>query len=162
MGDQVNNKLSHKLSQGALLIAAVSLVGMVLIQGWQVVARYVLNDSPSWTEPFALLLINTAMMFSAAVAVQRRSHFSFQVLADLVPAAMHDVVQRLTPLVVIVIGGCLAWYGGFMALDTWPVKLAGASLRQGAMYVPITLGGLLMVVFAVEQLVRGASNGEQA
>nr|MBP8908295.1 TRAP transporter small permease [Pseudoxanthomonas sp.] len=41
--------------------AAIALVGLVLVQSWQVFTRYVLNDSPSWTEPVTLLLLATAM-----------------------------------------------------------------------------------------------------
>ena len=38
-------------------LAGLALVAMALVQAWQVFARYVLNDSPGWTEPVALLLI---------------------------------------------------------------------------------------------------------
>uniref|UniRef100_UPI003D76A394 TRAP transporter small permease n=1 Tax=Salmonella enterica TaxID=28901 RepID=UPI003D76A394 len=54
------------LDRAALAIAAVSIVGMACVEAWQVFARYVLNDSPSWTEPVALLFMSTTMMFGAA------------------------------------------------------------------------------------------------
>ena len=41
----------------AMALAGLALVAMALIQAWQVFARYVLNDSPGWTEPLALLLM---------------------------------------------------------------------------------------------------------
>ena len=44
-----------------IAIAAIALVGLVLVQSWQVFTRYVLNDSPSCTEPVTLLLLATAM-----------------------------------------------------------------------------------------------------
>ena len=50
------------VARAALVVACVALVGMALVEGWQVFARYVLNDSPSWTEPVALLFMSTAMM----------------------------------------------------------------------------------------------------
>ena len=63
----------------ALAIAhrRAALLGLVVVQGWQVFARYVLNDSPSWTEPVALLLLSTAMSLGAAAGVQRGRHFGF-------------------------------------------------------------------------------------
>jgi TRAP-type C4-dicarboxylate transport system permease small subunit len=45
------------LARAALRIAAASIVGLVGVQAWQVIARYVLNDSPGWTEPVAVLLL---------------------------------------------------------------------------------------------------------
>ena len=44
------------LARIAVVVAGVALVGMAAVEAWQVFARYVLNDSPSWTEPVALLL----------------------------------------------------------------------------------------------------------
>ena len=41
----------------AITIACAALIAMTVVEGWQVFARYVLNDSPSWTEPVALLLM---------------------------------------------------------------------------------------------------------
>ncbi len=43
------------LEFAALVVAGACIVGVVLVQAWQVFARYVLNDSPSWTEPMALV-----------------------------------------------------------------------------------------------------------
>jgi hypothetical protein len=43
--------VSGSLARAATIVAGASLVGMALVEGWQVFARYVLNDSPSWTEP---------------------------------------------------------------------------------------------------------------
>jgi hypothetical protein len=39
------------IARGAIAMACVALICMTLVEGWQVFARYVLNDSPSWTEP---------------------------------------------------------------------------------------------------------------
>ncbi len=156
-----SSALLTRLAQGSLGIAGISLVGLVLIEGWQVLARYALNDSPSWTEPVALLLINTAMMFSAAVAVRGQTHFSFQVLADIAPGAMKRVLHALTQLIIAVIGGLLVWHGALMVLDSWSIKVAGAQLRQGMMYLPMAIGGLLILAFAVEQLLASVANQDE-
>ena len=52
-----------RLASLAMGLAGAALVGMALVQAWQVFARYVLNDSPGWTEPLALLLMSFAVMF---------------------------------------------------------------------------------------------------
>ena len=50
-------RLVDRLAGLAIAVAALALLGLVAVQGWQVVARYALNDSPSWTEPVTLLLL---------------------------------------------------------------------------------------------------------
>lgn len=145
--------LDH-LATGATGVAAFGLAGMVLVQGWQVVARYLLNASPSWTEPLTLLLLATTLSFGAAAGVHARSHFAFPLLVRLLPEGAQRTLARLTALVVICIGGLLAAGGGFLVADTWPVKLAGAPLPQGVMFLPLTIGGALMALFALPQLLR--------
>src|ERR1700745_369755 len=72
------------IARCAIVIACVALVAMTLVEGWQVFARYVLNDSPSWTEPVALLLMSAAMMFGAAVGVRNEAPFGFFLLVHVV------------------------------------------------------------------------------
>ena len=77
------------LASLAMTLAGIALVAMALVQAWQVFARYVLNDSPGWTEPLALLLMSFAVMFGAAVAVRRGS-----MTTTLVPCANRAAVRR--------------------------------------------------------------------
>src|SRR5688572_14922399 len=70
------------LSGAVTAIAATALIGLVVVQGWQVIARYVLNDSPSWTEPVTLVLLSTAMGLAAAAGVHTNRHFGFFLLAE--------------------------------------------------------------------------------
>ena len=47
----------RRLARTALWGAGIGLVTMTLIIFWQVFARYVLNDSPSWTESTSVQLM---------------------------------------------------------------------------------------------------------
>jgi TRAP-type C4-dicarboxylate transport system permease small subunit len=146
------------LANIALAVASLALIGMVVIEGWQVLARYVFNDSPSWTEPVALLLINTTMMFSAPVGVRNGTHFGFKVLVHRAAPNLGRLMRLFAHVITGMIGALLAWYGSVMVLDTWPVKLAGAALRQGILYLPLSLGGILIIVFSLEHLVGELSS----
>ena len=75
-------RLSRQLARLAQAIAGLALALLVLVQAWQVFARYVLNASPGWTEPLALLLLSTLMSLAAASAVHADSHFSFRLLSE--------------------------------------------------------------------------------
>ncbi|HAI47332.1 MAG TPA: TRAP transporter permease DctQ, partial [Stenotrophomonas sp.] len=65
-------RLLNGIAEVAIHIAVLALLGLVVVQGWQVFARYVINDSPSWTEPVTLLLLATAMSLGAATGVHTR------------------------------------------------------------------------------------------
>lgn len=141
----------------ALCIAGASIVGVVLVQAWQVFARYVLNDSPSWTEPMALVLIGATAMFGAAVGVRRETHFNFPTLADAAPPMIKAACRTIARLAMLALGLGLAWFGAVLAANSWQVAMAGAPLPVGARFVPISLGGALIAVFALERLLRSAT-----
>src|SRR5262245_55207697 len=144
------------LANGATAAACIALVGMTLVEAWQVYARYVLNNSPSWTEPVALLLMSLAMMFGAAAGVRSESHFGFFITIHLAPPQVRRVLLTLSRLIVTAIGLVLAFWGTVLLLDDWHIQMAGAPLPQGLVFLPIGLGGALIALFALERLVSGA------
>lgn len=146
-------RVMERLANVAIWIAALALLGLVVIQGWQVFARYVLNNSPSWTEPVTLLLLSTAMGMGAAAGVYTNRHFGFVLLAEAMPPHIRRVVDAIAPIVIAVIGAFLAWWGFVLLLDGLDVKMAGAPLPQSIPFLPLCVSGALMVVFALNRLV---------
>jgi len=144
--------LLDRISSLSIGIAALSLAGLVVVQGWQVIARYVLNDSPSWTEPVTLLLLSTAMSLGAAAGVHTRRHFSFSLLADAVRPGLRRVADACNIVVVAGIGAVLAGWGGALLVDGLDVPLAGAPMPQSIGFLPLSVGGALMCLFALARL----------
>ena len=142
-----------KTANGALMLAGAALIGMAAVQGWQVFARYVLNDSPSWTEPMALLLMSTTMMLGAAVGVRREAHFGFFIGVEAAPPPLRSMLRLFARLVVVGIGGLFAVLGAQLAIDAWSFPMAGIPLPQGVVFLPICIGGALIVIFAAERIV---------
>ena len=50
----------------------------------------------------------------------------------------------------------LATMGGYLMLDDWTVPLAGAPLPSGLKFLGLALGGVLILIFALERLFIGA------
>lgn len=147
-------RMLDRLSGAAIALAAAALLGLVAVQAWQVIARYVLNDSPSWTEPVTLLLLSTAMGLGAATGVREQRHFGFPLLADALGPRAQRWARALAAAVIALIGAVLTGWGSLLLVDGWAVRLAGAPLPQSINYLPLTLGGALMTVFAFDQLRR--------
>lgn len=139
----------------ALGLAGASLVAMALVQAWQVFARYVLNDSPGWTEPVALLLMGMAVMLGAAVGVRKETHFAFQGLRDSLPGPLKALVKAVARLIALATGLGLLGYGVMLTIDDWTVPMAGAPLPSGLRWMGLAIGGGLIALFAAERLVTG-------
>ena len=153
-----------RLAHLATVVAATALVGLVVVQGWQVFARYVINDSPSWTEPLTLILLSTAMSLAAAAGVHTQRHFRFNLLADAAGPRTKQVLAAVSEAVVLAIGGFLAVGALQLWLDGLDVRMAGAPMPQSSAYLPLAIGGALMVVFALARLWRAlvAASGKEA
>lgn len=136
----------------AVAIAGAAIIGMASVEAWQVFARYVLNDSPSWTEPVALLCMSTAMMFGAAAGVRANRHFGFFLLVDHAAPPVRRVLRLIPQLIATGIGLMLAGWGADMMLDAWNFPMAGAPLPQGLVFLPMCAGGALIALFALEQI----------
>ena len=145
-------RVLEKLADVVIYIAVAALLGLVVVQGWQVFARYVINDSPSWTEPVTLLLLSTTMSMGAAAGVYTNRHFGFFLLAEHMHPLVKRVIDALVPLIVGTIGGFLAWWGWVLWLDGLHIKTAGANLPQSVNYLPLSIGGALMALFALNRL----------
>lgn len=50
-------------------IASAGLAIMTIVIAWQVFARYVLNDSPAWSESAALIIMLYFVLLAAAIGV---------------------------------------------------------------------------------------------
>lgn len=145
-------KLLEQLARVVIHIAVLALLGLVVVQGWQVFARYVINDSPSWTEPVTLLLLSTTMSMGAAAGVHTNRHFGFYLLAEHMNPLVKRLVDALVPLIIATIGGFIAVWGWLLWSDGLHIKTAGAALPQSVNYLPLSIGGALMVVFALNRL----------
>lgn len=132
--------------------AGAALVGLLAMMGWLVFGRYVLNDTPTWIERAATLSILAIAMPVAAVGVRERFHLSVLGIRESLPMGM----QRWIAL------GCDAVMGLFgLGMAIWSWELAGMvaafkipllGISQGWTYAPMVLGGALMVLYAIEQV----------
>lgn len=140
-----------RLADASIAVAATALIGLVVVQGWQVFTRYVLNDSPSWTEPVTLLLLSTAMSLGAAAGVHTNRHFSFHLLAESLPPAARLVLSIARPLLIAAVGAMIAGWGAVLLLDGLDIKLAGASMPQSINYLPLSISGALICLFGLNK-----------
>ena len=143
------------LAAATIAIAATSLCVLVAVLAWQVYGRYVLNASPSWTEPVAMTLMGVAALFGAAIAVRSESHFAFPTLVESSPKPVRALLKAVARLIALIFGVALAGFGGFLMLDSWTVPMAGAPFPEGVAHIGLCAGGALIAVFALERLIFG-------
>jgi TRAP-type C4-dicarboxylate transport system permease small subunit len=150
-----------RISTAAVWLAGAGLVLMTAFVAWQVFARYVLNDSPSWTEPGALLLMSWFILLGAAVGVREGVHLGFETALHHAPRPLRRAMLATTETLVTGFGVAMSWYGWQLAASTWSADMAGLPIPQGMDYLPLAVGGALIALFALEKLARLLFAGEE-
>ncbi len=147
-------RANDRIAEWALGLSALGLLVMTAITGWQVFGRYVLNDSPQWVERIALLLVLYFSFLAGAVGVREESHLGISFISDSLPPLLRKIVGAAVFLIVAAFGGVLAWNGILLVRETWDVATPIIRIPEGATYFAIPLGGLLIVSFALELMLR--------
>jgi TRAP-type C4-dicarboxylate transport system permease small subunit len=148
------------LARLCLMLAVALLIALILCVQWQVVGRYVFNDTPTWAENLALLIVLFVTSFGVAVGVRDAGHIGLESLVGLLPMAWQ---RRIAYLVHVLVGlfGALMVHGGWLwAKLKWSEKKAMLPVPDGIDYVPIIIAGALIVLFSIEHLVALA-RGQQ-
>ena len=87
------------LSTAALWLAGLGLVLMTAFVSWQVFGRYVLNQSPNWTELGSVMLMSWFIFLGAAVGIREDYHLGFDVLLYVVPLRGKRALRMISDIV---------------------------------------------------------------
>ena len=141
------------LSTASLWLAGLGLVLMTAFVAWQVFGRYVLNDSPNWTEPGSVMLMSWFIFLGAAVGIRENYHLGFDVLIYVVPLKGKRALRMISDLVIFAFGIGMIWYGGKLVALTWGSVLPSLGISGAFDYFPVVAGGILVVPFSLERIV---------
>ena len=136
------------------VIAGVALVVMTVIFGWLVFGRYVLNDTPTWVEQYALLLVMLIAFLGAAVGVRENTHLSVVAFRTLVPARVRTLFVIFSDLFMAVFGALMLWYGALLTQFKWNSLIPLIQISEGYRSLPLTVAGGLILVFPLGHLTR--------
>lgn len=130
----------------------VALVGLVVITGWQVWGRYVLNDTPTWAERLSLLLILIVALPLAAVGLRENFHLGIGVFVEMLPKKAQRAVAIFNTVLLGLFGLAMAVYSAQLVAGTWNRNIPLLGVPQAFQYLPLVLCGVLIVLFMGERL----------
>ena len=153
-------KFCATVAKLCLMLAVALLIILILCVQWQVFGRYVLNDTPTWAENLALLLVLFVTAFGVAVGVRDAGHIGLESLVVLLPAKWQRRIEFLIHGLVGLFGALMVKGGWLWANAKWSEKKPMLPVPDGIDYVPIIIAGALIVLFSIEHLVALARGQE--
>ena len=142
------------LADFSMGVASVLMVALIAIFGWLVFGRYVLNSTPTWVEQAALLIVVWIAFLGAAVGVRRGSHLAVDVVREGLPAPLRTACIVFATLALLFFGAVMAWQGYVMFDRTVRREIPLLGISEGLRAVPVSLGGVLIVLFCLDDLIR--------
>jgi TRAP-type C4-dicarboxylate transport system permease small subunit len=149
-------KLMDALYLVCVVVAGTALVLISAVIPWAVFTRYVLNSAASWPEPTAVLLTIVVTFIGAAACYRRQLHMNVSFFVQMFPPPLRILTELLAELLVATMALFMVIYGEKLVAATWYNTIADfPSLSVGVTYLPIPVGGAILLLFVIERVVFG-------
>lgn len=120
---------------------------------YQVIGRYVFNDTPTWAESGAVLLVLYVTMLGMAVGVRDAGHIGLESFLVLAPDWLRVKLELLIHALVLLFGIVMAWNCGVLAESVAPYKIPTLGISEAFKYVPPAMAGVLVAMFSLEHII---------
>lgn len=147
------SKLCAALSKASLVLAVVGLIVIIVCVQYQVVGRYLFNDTPTWTETLALLMVLYVTALGVAVGVRDAGHIGLESLVALLPDAWRLRFELLIHALVALFGVVMAASAWQWTTLKWTDMKPMLHVPVGMDYFALVLAGVLMVLFSIEHII---------
>jgi len=141
-------------------LGIAGMIALICAVSWQVFGRYVLNNTPTWAESLALLLVLYVTMLGTAVGVRDAGHIGLESMLVLVPEHIRIKMEYLIHSLVLLFGALMAWDCAFLMESVWTYRLPTLGISEGWRYFPAAVAGVLIVMFSIEHLIALAKGQE--
>jgi TRAP-type transport system small permease protein len=145
-------RFNIQLAKYGMYFSMTGLFVIIAIVAYQVFGRYVLNDSPTWAENLALVLVLYVTLIGAAVGVRDAGHIGMESIIVLLPEYIRHKIEMMIHLCVAVFGAAMIYNGYILGASVAGYKLANINLSEAWRYVPLVFSGVLIILFSLEHL----------
>jgi TRAP-type C4-dicarboxylate transport system permease small subunit len=136
----------------AMAVSSVMMVVLIVIFGWLVYGRYVINATPTWVEQVALLIVVWITFLGAAVGIRRGTHLSVEFIRDALPEKLRSLCLLFSIVMLLFFGIIMAWQGYVMYERTARRMIPLLGISEGWRAVPVSLSGVLISLYSLDNL----------
>ncbi|MDD3139876.1 MAG: TRAP transporter small permease [Lachnospiraceae bacterium] len=132
-----------------LLIATVSVLGF-----YQVMMRYVFNNSSSWSEEAIRFLFVWASCIGGAIGVKEHIHIGIDAVVNHLSAAPKKVIEILVLVLLCVFGIFIFKFGMDLTIKTSLQRSPALRLPMSYVYSAVPVLGILTSYFSICEIIQ--------
>ena len=142
----MKNKIVSAFDRLEEIILVTMFSGMVLVIFYQVVMRYVFNNSSSWSEELGKFLFVWISWLGISIGARRREHIKISLLVDMMAFKAARITNMVTEGIVILISGMTAYYAYTLVLSQNSTPFAAIKISMSWGYLAVCIGCILMCI----------------
>ena len=142
----MRNKLVSAFDKLEEIILVTMFSCMVIVIFYQVIMRYVFNNSSFWSEELGKFLFVWISWLGISIGARRGEHIKISLLVDKMPFKAARLTNILTEIIVIVISGITAYYAYSLVLSQNSVPFAAIKISMSWGYLAVFIGCVLMCI----------------
>lgn len=139
-------KTFDKIEDTILIAMFMAMVGIIF---FQVIMRYVFNNSSSWSEELGKFLFVWLSWLGISIGHRRKEHIRITLLVDKFPYKLRKITEAISELILIVICGITLYYGVIMIKIQVNVPYAGIKISTAWGYLSLVLGCAIFMARAI-------------
>src|ERR1700724_2768523 len=147
-----------KLEPVLMIVCGVLCFGFSLSVTADIVTRTI-GHPWLWLQEVTSTLFIYAIFVGAAVATRRNDHLYLTAISEALHGTPRLIVEIVIRIVVLGVAFCLIWFGYLNYLRGFGSFRLHSGTPIASLYAAIPFAGVLIALFAVEQLVNGIRNG---
>jgi len=141
--------VDHVLTRTAVGLATVGLGLASLLGLYQIIARFILRQPAEWSEPLIQMALIWMAYLGIAGALRSGTLISVDWLLSLSKGRLHQIVQAVILVCVLILLGFIAWYGVALA---WRVRfqtIAGLGIATSWAYAALPVGAIVSMIATI-------------
>jgi len=141
-----------------MIVCGICLLGFSLSVTLDIVTRTI-GHPWLWLQEVTSTLFIYGIFVGAAVATRRNDHLYLTAVADALHGRSRLIVELVVRFAVLAVAACLVYFGYLNYLRGFGSFRLPSGTPIASLYAIIPLSGILIALFAIEQLVNGIANG---
>ncbi|MBP3736757.1 MAG: TRAP transporter small permease [Lachnospiraceae bacterium] len=147
-------KIEDKCYKGIQAIAIVLLCFMTTLFFIQTVLRFTVRIALPWAEELCRYTLIWAVFLESGIGITKGIHVGFDLLSSRLKGSFQTVIYIITQIVVFIIGTQVVRGGWVLTLQVQKQLSASLSISMSWFYLSIPVGGVLLCIYTVMNVLR--------